>query len=114
MPQASGKKLEQCCTELLMHLDDLEVGETFSLQQMSLLLEGCDERKLVLICEVLEALTMVKASRTSQISTSLRSSHPSSSSDVCWRLNVSPTSKSSRCINNSVQHCSSFLPLAWG
>ena len=60
MPQAIGKKLEQCCTELLIHLEDLEAGESFSVQQMSLLLEGCDERKLVLICEVLEALAMVR------------------------------------------------------
>ena len=60
MPQVNGKKLEQCCTELLIHLEDLEAGESFSVQQMSLLLEGCDERKLVLICEVLEALAMVR------------------------------------------------------
>ena len=60
MPQVKGKNLEQCCSELLIYLDDLEVGESFSVQQMSLLLEGCDERKLVLICEVLEALAMVR------------------------------------------------------
>ena len=60
MPQIKGKKLEQCCTELLMLLEELEVGQSFNLQQMSVLLEGSDERKLLLICEVLEALAMVR------------------------------------------------------
>merc|ERR1712025_762503 len=60
MPQTKGKKLEQWCAEFLVILEDLEVGESFSVKHMSLLLEGCDERKLVLFCEVLEALAMVR------------------------------------------------------
>ena len=60
MPQIKGKKMEQCCSELLMLLEELEVGQSFNLQQMSVLLEGCDERKVRLICEVLEALAMLR------------------------------------------------------
>merc|ERR1719234_1595689 len=55
-----SKNLEQCCTEFLVLLEDLEVGQSFSIQQLSLILEGCDERRLVLICEVLEALAMLR------------------------------------------------------
>jgi len=60
VPQMKSKNLEQCCAELLVLLEDLEGGQSFSVQQLSLLLEGCDERRLVLICEVLEALAMVR------------------------------------------------------
>jgi len=60
VPQMKSKNLEQCCAELLVLLEDLEVGQSFSVQQLSLLLEECDERRLVLICEVLEALAMVR------------------------------------------------------
>jgi len=60
VPQMKNKNMEQCCVELLLLLEDLEVGQSFSVQQLSLLLDGCDERRLLLICEVLEALAMVR------------------------------------------------------
>merc|ERR1712013_236563 len=55
-----GKKFEQWCTEALQLLDTLEEGQSLTLKWMALHLEGCYERKLLLICEVLEALGLMR------------------------------------------------------
>merc|ERR1719228_1534860 len=60
VPPLTNKKFEQWCTEALQVLDTLEEGQSLTLKWMALHLEGCDERKLLLICEVLEALGLLR------------------------------------------------------
>ena len=60
VPPLTNKKFEQWCTEALQLLDTLEEGQSLTLKWMALHLEGCDERKLLLICEVLEALGLMR------------------------------------------------------
>ena len=54
------QKFEQWCTEALQVLDTLEEGQSLTLKWMALHLEGCDEPKLLLFCEVLEALGLLR------------------------------------------------------
>jgi len=60
VPPMKNKKFEQWCTEALQLLDTLEEGQSLTLKWMALHLEGCYERKLLLICEVLEALGLMR------------------------------------------------------
>jgi len=60
VPPMTNKKFEQWCTEALQLLYTLEEGQSLTLKWMALHLEGCDERKLLLICEVLEALGLMR------------------------------------------------------
>ena len=60
VPPLTNKKFEQWCTEALQVLDTLEEGQSLTLKWMALHLEGCEERKLLLICEVLEALGLMR------------------------------------------------------
>jgi len=60
VPPMTNKKFEQWCFEALELLNTLEEGQSLNLKWMALHLEGCDERKLLLICEVLEALGLLR------------------------------------------------------